>query len=157
MKKYLFFATPSRRERGIMILKTRIWVMRNIFFLSIFLLVSLDVVAQEEAHKHEQHRHLKYAQIKNPVEMTAQSIAEGAKLYEKHCMACHGEAGKGGICPDLTGPARIHGNTDGERFHVITDDAAGTAMKGFKKGLTEEMRWHLVNYIKSLRKAKEAR
>jgi len=131
--------------------------MRTITLLVIMLLVSLDVVAQEEHHKHEQHRHLKYANMKNPVAMTAQSIAEGSKLYEQHCLACHGGSGKGGIGPDLTGSVRIHGNTDGEMFHVITAGVAGTAMKGFKKELTEEMRWHLVNYIKSLRSAQETK
>ena len=133
-------------------MKTRKKVMRNIAFLIILLLVSLDVVAQEEHDKHEQHRHLRYANMKNPVAMTAQSIAEGAKLYEKHCIACHGESGKGGIGPHLTGSVRIHGNTDGEMFHVITDGVTGTTMKGFKKELTDKMRWHLVNYIKSLGK-----
>jgi cytochrome c len=128
---------------------------RKITLLVIMLLVSLDVVAQEEHHEQEPHRHLQYANMKNPVAMTAQSIAEGAKLYEKHCTACHGESGKGGTGPDLTSPVRIHGNTDGEMFHVITAGVAGTVMKGFKKELTEEMRWHLVNYIKSRRKGGE--
>jgi mono/diheme cytochrome c family protein len=126
--------------------------MLHITFLIILLLVSLDVVAQEERNKHEQHRHLRYAYMKNPVAMTAQSVAKGAKLYEKHCIACHGESGKGGIGPDLTGSVRIHGNTDGEMFHVITDGVTGTTMKAFKKELTDKMRWHLVNYIKSLGK-----
>lgn len=148
-KKLRSIFTGEKRAR-----KNRI---RKITLLVIMLLVSLDVVAQEEHHKHEQHRHLKYANMKNPVAMTAQSIAEGAKLYEKHCMPCHGESGKGGIGPDLTGSVRIHGSTDGEMFHVITDGAAGTAMKGFKKELTKEMCWHLVNYVKSLRNAQEAK
>jgi mono/diheme cytochrome c family protein len=95
--------------------------------------------------------------MKNPVAMTAQSLSEGAKLYGEHCIACHGELGKGGTGPNLTGSVRIHGNTDGEMFHVITDGVAGTAMKGFKKEMMEEMRWHLVNYIKSLRITKETR
>ncbi len=132
-------------------------VIRNISFLIILLLVSLDAVAQEEHHKHEPHRHLKYANMKNPISMTAQSIAEGTRLYEKHCIACHGESGKGGKGPTLTGPVRIHGGTDGEMFHVITVGVAGTSMKGFKKELTKEMRWNLVNYIKSLRNAKETK
>jgi mono/diheme cytochrome c family protein len=82
--------------------------------------------------------------------MTAQSIAEGRKLFENHCMACHGKTGKVG--PDLKGPLRIHGNSDGEIFHVITAGVKGTAMKGFKDELSDEMRWHLVNYIASLKK-----
>lgn len=57
---------------------------------------------------------------------------------------------KEGTGPNLTVSARSHGGTDGEMFHVITDGVAGTAMKGFKKELTEEMRWHPVNYIRSL-------
>jgi cytochrome c oxidase cbb3-type subunit 3 len=91
-------------------------------------------------------------QYEKPGAMTARSIAEGAKLYEKYCVACHGESGKGVTGPNLTSPVRIRGDTDGEMFHVITAGVVGTKMKGFKKELTEEMRWHLVNYIKSLRK-----
>jgi cytochrome c oxidase cbb3-type subunit III len=67
-------------------------------------------------------------------------------------VAGHGEAGKGGIGPGLTGPVRIHGTSVGEIFHAITDGIKGTAMRGFQKGLTEDMRWHPVNYIKSLGK-----
>ena len=84
--------------------------------------------------------------------MTAQSIAAGKKLFEKYCMDCHIKMGKGGIDPDLKGPLRIHGNTDGEIFHVITDGVKGTTMTGFREELSDEMRWHLVNYITSLRK-----
>lgn len=133
--------------------------MKRIIFPIMIMMLSgatfFDVVAQEEHHQHERHHHPKYAKLKNPIAKTEKSVAEGAKLYEKHCIACHGEAGKGGRGPHLTGPVRIHGNTDGEMFHVITDGVAGTAMKGFKAKLTDEMRWKLVNYIESLVNAKE--
>ncbi len=89
--------------------------------------------------------------------MTAQSIAEGRKLFESHCMACHGTAGNGGIGPEVKGSLRIHGNSDGEIFHVISAGVKGTAMKGFKNELSDEKRWHLVNYIKSLKNAQEER
>ncbi len=129
----------------------------TILFLILFSAPALDAIAQEEHHTHEAHRHMKYANMKNPVVMNAKSIAEGKQLYEKQCMACHGQAGKGGIGPSLTGPVRIHGNSDGEIFYVITDGVGGTAMKGFKKDLSENMRWNLVNYIKSLGKAINAK
>lgn len=128
--------------------------MRHISFLLIILLVSLHGWAQEEHHKHEQHRHPEYAKIKNPVAKTEKSVAEGRRLYEKHCIACHGKAAKGGIGPDLTVPSRMHGSTDGEMFHVIADGVAGTAMKGFRNDLSDEMRWNLINYITRLRKSK---
>lgn len=82
------------------------------------------------------------------------SITQGRQLYEKHCISCHAEAGKKGTGPDLSASVLMHGSTDGELFHVITAGVAGTAMKGFKKELSDEMRWHLVNYIISLRKSK---
>jgi cytochrome c oxidase cbb3-type subunit 3 len=129
----------------------------NIVFIvisALFCLSTGSVAAEEmkDAHKPHQHQHPEYAKNKNPIAMTEKSIVQGRKLYEKHCIACHGEAGKGGIGADLTAPIRIHGNTDGEIFHVITGGIAGTAMKAFKNELSEEMRWHLVNYISSLRK-----
>jgi mono/diheme cytochrome c family protein len=130
--------------------KTGNRVVQNTFFLILFLFVSRDGFAQEEHHNQKHHRHLEYAKSKNPVAQTERSVAQGRELYEKHCRACHGTFGKGGIGPDLSAAVRIHGNTDGEMFHVISDGVKGTAMKGFRKELPDEMRWHLVNYLKSL-------
>ena len=39
-------------------------------------------------------------------------------------------------------------SSDGEIFQVITDGVPATVMRAFKEELTEEMRWHLVNYLK---------
>jgi mono/diheme cytochrome c family protein len=130
--------------------------MKIIIFMivSVFFCFPYGSAAEEErkeAHEPHQHRHLEYAKIKNPVAMTAQSIAEGRKLFEDHCMACHVKTEKGGIGPDLKSSLRMHGNSDGEIFHVISAGVKGTAMKGFKDALSDEKRWHLVNYIKSLK------
>lgn len=92
--------------------------------------------------------------INNPIAKTETSIVQGGKLYEAHCMVCHGKTGKGALGPDLTLLIRIHGNTDDEMFHVITDGVAGTAMKGFGKELSDEMRWPLANYIARLQRKK---
>ena len=132
--------------------------MKKITALIIFVVFSLafsDAFAQtdEHVHKPHPHKHKQYAKVKNPIQMTEESIAKGKRLYEKHCVSCHGESGKGGIGSNLADDVWIHGNSDGEIFHVITDGTKGqTSMKGFKKELTKEMRWHLVNYIKSLKK-----
>ncbi len=131
-------------------MKTGKAVLRHIVLLVVLLFVARAGFSQEEHHQHTQHKHPKYAKIKNPIAKTEQSVDSGKKLYEKHCITCHGESGKGGIGPKLTGSVRIHGSSDGEMFHVITDGVAGTAMKGHKNELAEEMRWHLVNYISSL-------
>lgn len=126
--------------------------MRKLSFSLLMVLLMFITVFAQENRKHKQHRHLKYAEMKNPVPMTAQSIAEGGKHYGKHCTACHGEGGKGGTGANLAAPALIHGNSDGEIFHAITDGIPGTAMRGFGKELSKEARWHLVNYIRSFKK-----
>lgn len=113
--------------------------------------------AEEPVHVHKPHphKHAKYAKKINPVARTEQSIEAGRELFGKHCIGCHGEGSKNDSRLNLTDNAWIHGDSDGEIFHVITDGAAATQMKGFKKGLTDEMRWQLVNYIKSTSAAGE--
>lgn len=124
---------------------------------SVFCLVSTTAFAQEGEHLHEPHphRHMQYAKEKNPFPMNEQSIMKGKEVYKKHCLRCHGEGGKAGGNLDLTKTVLIHGGSDGEIFHVITDGVKGTSMKSFKKELTKNIRWHLVNYIKSLRGQKK--
>lgn len=123
------------------------------FLFSLFCLVSGAAHAQDTGHTHKPHphKHQQYAKEKNPVPMTEQSITKGMEFFGKHCIGCHGEKGSAGGNLDLTDGKVIHGDTDGEIFHVITDGVKETLMKGFKKELTNEMRWHLVNYVKSLK------
>ncbi|MHB8883319.1 MAG: c-type cytochrome [Thermodesulfovibrionales bacterium] len=129
-----------------------------VFLLSLFGLALSVSHAQEAGHVHQPHphKHEQYAKKKNPVPMTEQSIGKGAEFYEKYCVGCHGKGGKGDGTLNLTDDMVIHGDTDGEIFHVITDGAKGTQMKGFKKDLTDEKRWHIVNYVKSLKAISQA-
>lgn len=102
-------------------------------------------------HRSDPHKHEQYAKKRNPVPMTEQSVEKGRELFGKHCTGCHGESGKGAGTLNLADDMAIHGDTDGEIFHVITDGIEGTQMSGFNKELTDEMRWHLVNYVRSLK------
>ncbi len=124
---------------------------------SVFCFVSTIALAHEGEHVHEPHphRHMQYAKEKNPIPMNEQSIMKGKELYGKHCLRCHGKEGKAARNLDLTKTAFIHGSSDGEIFHAITDGVKGTAMQSFKKGLSKDMRWNLVNYIKSLKGQKK--
>lgn len=126
----------------------------TLIIFSFFHLVAAYAFAYGDSAVHEpqQHRHTEYSKIKNAIPMTEQSVSKGREIYEKHCIACHGESGRGGIGVNLADESWLHGGNDGEIFHSITDGIKGTQMKGFKKELTKESRWHLVNYIKSLRK-----
>ena len=96
--------------------------------------------------------------LQNPIPATRESLEIGERLYRAQCQICHGAAGAG------NGPAaaglnprpvdfRVHaavGHTDGQLFDWITNGFEGTAMPAYKNTLSEDQRWHLVNFIKSL-------
>ncbi len=94
-------------------------------------------------------------ELKNPVPADAASLSMGKDLYEEHCLMCHGEKGKGDgpmadTLPRSPGDlTQARDLTDGELFWRISkgDDV----MPSFEteKPLSEEDRWHLVNFIRT--------
>jgi mono/diheme cytochrome c family protein len=121
------------------------------------LALSASVVAQ---HHSETHRHPTAAKLKNPNPPTADSIAAGRVVYDKHCAECHGKTGKGdgqkgeGLSEkpsNFTDDKWEHGTTDGEMFIVIRDGAGRKSeMKGFAKKLNQKEMWDVVNFVRSL-------
>ena len=101
---------------------------------------------------------------KNPVPTSEESMAKGKELYlertKGNCVFCHGETGAGNEAnfprlrrkpADLTNKERMSAMTDGEIFWKITKGITGI-MPSMEKRLTEEERWHVVNYIRTLAK-----
>ena len=101
---------------------------------------------------------------KNAVPTSEESIAKGKELYlertKGNCIFCHGETGSGNEAnfprlrrkpADLTNKERMSAMTDGEVFWKITKGITGI-MPAMEKRLTEEERWHVVNYIRTLAK-----
>ena len=96
-------------------------------------------------------------ELANPVEAGSESLARGQDLYVAMCVKCHGADGDG------TGPS-THGidtdprklwvwgsagdAADGYLFSIISDGR--TDMPPWGLVLSENERWDLVNYIKSL-------
>ena len=106
-------------------------------------------------------------ETKNPVATSAESIAKGKELYlEKtkgNCIFCHGETGAGNEAnlpklrrkpADLTNKERMTAMTDGEVFWKISKGITGIMPAGEKR-MTEEERWHVVNYVRTLAKEKQ--
>lgn len=104
---------------------------------------------------------------KNPIEATAESIAKGKELYldrmKGNCGFCHGETGSGNEAnfprlrrkpADLTNKERMTAMTDGEVFWKISKGIRGIMPAGEKRMPTEEERWHVVNYVRTLAKEK---
>jgi mono/diheme cytochrome c family protein len=101
---------------------------------------------------------------KNPTTANAESIAKGKELYlersKGNCVFCHGETGAGNEAnvpqlrrkpADLTNKERMTAMTDGEVFWKVTKGIQGIMPAGERR-MTEEERWHVVNYVRTLAK-----
>ncbi len=112
-----------------------------------------------------------------PVEIPAEpkvtmaSIANGKKLYETVCVACHGKQGLGdGVPPDtftdawgnpvnpanFTLPAGVHGGVklghDGRHiFKTVMTGVGGTPMPSFAGSFSPDQIWDIAHYVQSLR------
>jgi Tol biopolymer transport system component/mono/diheme cytochrome c family protein len=98
----------------------------------------------------------------NPLQVNAQSILTGQKLYLTNCVACHGANGTGdgpaaaGINPrpaDFTQHMVLGKHTDGQVFLWIKNGYPNTAMPAWDKRLTDEQIWQLVNYLRTFGQA----
>lgn len=96
--------------------------------------------------------------IKNPVPATAASLSRGKEIYTAQCASCHGDSGRGDGAASLASGNKPIDFTksymvniaDGELFWIIRDGWYG--MPPFKNKLSEEDRWHVVNYLRTLHK-----
>lgn len=99
---------------------------------------------------------------KNPTAATPESIAKGKELYlertKGNCIFCHGETGSGNEAnlaklrrkpADISNKERMTAMTDGEIFWKISKGIQGIMPAGEKR-MTEEERWHVVNYVRTL-------
>jgi mono/diheme cytochrome c family protein len=100
------------------------------------------------------------AKKKNPFPADEKSIAAGREVYVKECLACHGQKGKGDGS-GATGLRKRPSNFTTEAFHAQTDGAlffktteGRKPMPAYRKTLTEEERWHVVNYLRTLKEKK---
>lgn len=93
---------------------------------------------------------------RSPIPPTEQSLRAGSRLYRAHCAVCHGPEGRGdgpaapSLVPRPADLRRMARATDAAVYIRITEGLAGTAMPAFRNVLTEEERWHVVNYVRTL-------
>lgn len=92
----------------------------------------------------------------NPVPSQAAAVTRGREVYRRECRSCHGMTGRGdgpkaaeldARVPDITS-VKIQGQTDGALFWKITEGRGD--MPSTKTALSEEERWTVVHYLRSL-------
>ncbi len=90
----------------------------------------------------------------NPIAPDEKNLATGKDIFIKNCANCHGKKGKGDgpkseeldkPVGDFTKEA-FGKQSDGAIFWKITE--GNKPMPSFKKEVTEEQRWLVINYIK---------
>jgi mono/diheme cytochrome c family protein len=100
-----------------------------------------------------------FRQMKNPVAAGPEAIEAGKLLYVKNCQRCHGDSGLGDgpatrfIKPapkEIASAATQDRLSDGEIFFMITEGKK--PMPPMKKTLSEEQRWQVVHFVRTLRK-----
>ena len=94
---------------------------------------------------------------RNPVALSPAAISSARAIYLDKCVQCHGESGKGDG-PDaasyypsptsLVDATHMSSVTDGEIFYQISQGRK--PMPAFRRKLSEEQRWQLVLYVRSL-------
>lgn len=98
------------------------------------------------------------AKKQNPFPADNASLQAGKRVYEAECSSCHGPKGKGDgpsakdlevPAGDLSNPA-LWGQSDGELFWKLTEGRK--PMPSYAQTLTEEQRWHVVNFLRTLAK-----
>jgi cytochrome c5 len=131
---------------------------RQLAVLLIFALSAVGSPAQE-AKKEQGNTPAEVVSRKNPITPSANSIAEGKKVFTVDCTMCHGEQGdgKGEVAvsmkltpPDFSDETAMKKFTDGELFDIISNGRGGMPAEG-KRASTNQI-WSLVNYVRSFAK-----
>jgi mono/diheme cytochrome c family protein len=92
--------------------------------------------------------------LKNPLDSSAEVVAEGKILYGRYCQACHGEGGLGDgkVADQYKGvanlPAKAKVVSHGHIYHVITHGKGRMWPHGSQ--VNPDERWKIVHFVKSL-------
>ncbi len=102
--------------------------------------------------------------VSSPVRYTTAAIARGSGLYAENCMLCHGRNGYGDgpVAASLPiEPANLveHAahHPAGDLFWWIGNGIPGTPMPAFVPRLTDPEIWNLIQFVRALSEAEEAR
>ena len=92
----------------------------------------------------------------NPIAKSPASVARGREMYERHCLLCHGEQGRGNGPVGLKFVPQpmelnldyVQLQPDGQVYYTISHGSI--AMPAYWQAILPEDRWHLVNFVKEV-------
>ncbi len=96
---------------------------------------------------------------KNPLAGNTSVLAEAKTLYTANCVPCHGDKGRGdgpaaiGLNPKPADHSSlaVQSESDGSLFWKLSEGRS--PMPGYKKIFSDQQRWELINYIRTLAKS----
>ncbi|MBN9384076.1 MAG: c-type cytochrome [Chitinophagaceae bacterium] len=96
--------------------------------------------------------------MKNPLAANTSVLADAKVLYTANCGPCHGDRGRGDgpAAPGLNprpadhSSAVVQTESDGALFWKLSEGR--NPMPGYKKIFTDQQRWELITYIRTLAK-----
>jgi cytochrome c-L len=83
-----------------------------------------------------------------------QALAQGKRLYQTHCQACHLPDGSGRLGPSLIGDKwiRERAATDVGMFEIVYGGASGAMQSFAKRGLSQDDMLKIIAYVRSLKR-----
>jgi len=100
--------------------------------------------------------------LQNPYLPTKENLKLGKEKYLTFCSPCHGNFGDGDsrLRGQFPNPPSLHSTrarefSDGMIYHIITNGQ--NVMSSYASQITREERWAIVNYIRVLQRAKNAK
>lgn len=81
---------------------------------------------------------------------SSEEVGHGNEVFAVECATCHSADGRGqGAIPDLTRPTFLAERSVADLYNVVTD-GVGRGMPSFGESLSEDDRWALATYVRSL-------
>ncbi len=100
---------------------------------------------------------------KNPIQPTASTLSQGAKLYETYCSRCHGAMDRSETAwrillypPPPQFPKKPTDMKEFENFYVIKHGVRWTGMPAWSGELSDAQIWTLVTYLNEMKKPTSA-
>lgn len=88
----------------------------------------------------------------NPYEGNPREAAAGGKLYEQHCVECHGAKAAGTRYGPSLLRKEVHQTPPGSLFWILTNGVVRRGMPVWSK-LPEPQRWQIVTFLQQINEA----